>query len=128
MHKILAVDFDGTVVTHQYPEIGTPVPKAIETLKRLNENGVKIILWTMRSEKFLDDAVKYLEENGVELWGINSNPEQKSWTNSPKAYAQIYVDDAALGCPLLESPIAERPFVDWFEIEKLLIAKGFLCK
>lgn len=112
---IIAVDFDGTIVTHEYPKIGRPVPDALDTLKTLNNLGHKIILWTMRSGQQLDEAVQYLKDNDVDIWGINENPDQKSWTNSPKQYAQIYIDDAALGCPLVESE-GERPYVDWVKV------------
>jgi len=123
--KVVAVDFDGTIVTHEFPAIGYRVPNAVETLKRLNTAGVKVILWTMRSESHLDAAVAYCEERGIELWGVNRNPEQGSWTMSPKAYAHVYIDDAALGCPLLTSPVSVRPFVDWFTVEKMLEKAGF---
>lgn len=128
MKTIIAVDFDGTCVTHEYPEVGKTVNNAVKTLKRLNEADVKIILWTMRSGEFLQDAVKWFEENGIELWGVNENPEQKEWTESRKAYAQIYIDDAALGCPLLYPFDGGRPFVDWFTVENTLIGRGILVR
>jgi predicted mannosyl-3-phosphoglycerate phosphatase (HAD superfamily) len=114
----IAIDFDGTVVTHEYPAVGRDIG-ATPWLKKLNELGAAIILWTMRSDDnstgrtSLSDAVNWYKENGIELFGINQNPEQ-DWTTSPKAYAKIYVDDAALGCPLVVSKIeGERPYVDW---------------
>jgi hypothetical protein len=109
---ILGVDFDGTVVKHAYPEIGEPVDGAIEGLREMRERGVRLLLWTMRSGKELDDAVAYLTANGIELWGVNRNPEQAGWSSSPKAYAHYYVDDAAIGCPLVFKG-SERPWVDW---------------
>jgi len=109
---IYAIDFDGTIVTHKYPEIGDPVPGAIETMKSLVAAGHFIILWTMRSDETLQDAVDYLTEQGVALWGVNENPEQ-GWSNSPKAYAHVYIDDAAMGCPMIYPGDKSRPFVDW---------------
>lgn len=115
----IAVDFDGTIVDHRYPDIGAPVPGALEWLKRFQEAGAKLILWTMRSDRAdqgptLTDAVTYLKSNGIKLYGVNGNPSQASWTQSPKAYAHIYIDDAAAGCPLRDNPRAGgRPFVDW---------------
>ncbi len=94
--KYICVDFDGTIVTHDFPEIGKDVPYAIETLKALQDNGHKIILFTMRADEYLDEAVDYLKKRGNELYGINTNPTQKSWTNSPKAYGHIYIDDDCL--------------------------------
>lgn len=117
---IVAVDFDGTIVTHEYPKIGKPVPFALETLKLLQERGDKIMLWTMRSDEFLDQAVSYLLENGIHPWGVNENPEQMSWTESNKQYAHKYIDDAALGCPVLQSASGGRPYVDWTRIARYL--------
>lgn len=126
MKKIAAVDFDGTVVRHEYPEIGADVEGAVEVLKRLRENDVQIILWTMRSGGYLENAVQWFTERGIELWGVNENPEQKEWTNSPKAYAPLYIDDAALGCPLLADAKEGRPFVNWMFVEIELERKGLL--
>lgn len=109
---IVAVDFDGTIVKHAYPEIGEPVPGAIDALRELQERGVRLLLWTMRDGEHLDAAVAHLRENGIALWGVNTNPEQAAWTKSPKAYAAYYVDDAAIGCPLVFSGSA-RPWVNW---------------
>ena len=127
MEKIIAVDFDGTVVTHEYPRVGKDVPHALEVLKRLNDEGVKIIVWTMRCGDFLDvDARQWFNANKIEVWSYNENPEQSSWTHSPKCYAQAYIDDAAIGCPLIY-PDDGRPYVDWLTVEKLLEAGGFLA-
>lgn len=114
----ICVDFDGTVVDHCYPDIGAEAPKAIYWLKRLQEQGAKLILFTMRSDTklmgpMLTDAVDFLEKNGIKLYGINKNPDQDSWTESPKAYAEIYIDDAAFGCPLIRPKGFRRPCVDW---------------
>lgn len=112
----IAVDFDGTIVKHEYPRVGDPNPGAIEWMKRFQEHGAKVILFTMRSGDSvggdLFEAVEYIEENGIELDGVNTNPGQDSWTSSPKAYAQVYIDDAAFGCPLVDNP-GGRPYVDW---------------
>lgn len=109
---IVGVDFDGTVAEHQYPEIGPEAPGAIETLRSLQEMGASIILWTMRSGPELDAAVAWLSERGIRLFGVNKNPET-DWSTSPKAYCHVYVDDAALGCPLMPSTTTKRPMVDW---------------
>lgn len=110
---IVAVDFDGTLVEHMYPQIGAEVEEAFDWLKRFHEAGVRLILWTMRSQRTLFDAVDYCEERGVEFWGININPEQKSWSTSPKAYAHLYIDDAAVGVPLKVRAGSRRATVDW---------------
>ena len=122
----IAIDFDGTCVTHDYPRIGKDI-HAIPVLKKLVSNGHKLILNTMRSGKELDDAVNWFKENNIELFGINENPTQKRWTNSPKAYAHMYIDDAAFGCPLLNIPeISDRPFVNWVSIEVTLSQMGII--
>ena len=115
---IFAVDFDGTMVEHEYPNIGDDVPLAFESLLGIQEEGHQIILFTMRAGKQLEDAVEYLTLNGIQLWGINENPDQ-SWSNSPKPYAHMYIDDSALGCPLVY-PDTGRPYVDWVELLGLL--------
>lgn len=113
--SVVAIDFDGTIVTHDYPKIGSPVPGAIMSMRKLLRQGNKLILWTMRSGEQLEEAVRYLERNGIPLYGVNSNPSQHTWTSSPKAYAQYYIDDAALGVPLIY-PESGRPFVDWSKL------------
>lgn len=122
---VIAIDFDGTIVEHKYPAIGAPIKGAIETIKELQARGHKIILWTMRSGKELDEAVAYLQENGITPWSVNQNPEQ-DWSTSPKAYAQIYIDDAALGCPL-EKKCFDRPMVYWPAVRKQLIYLNLLA-
>ena len=117
----ICVDFDGTVVDHRYPYVGDPVPLAVDWLQRWVELGAKLILFTMRSDgaegqELLRDAVEYFEKNNIQLFGINHNPDQDSWTSSPKAYARIYIDDAAFGCPLVHLPTFNRPCVDWKKV------------
>lgn len=117
----ICVDFDGTIVEHAFPEIGAMVPGAIEGLKSFQAAGAKIILWTMRSDcqngyDLLQEAVDYLESRGIILYGVNHNPDQSSWTQSPKAYGHIYIDDAAFGCPLIYPMNGKRPYADWSKI------------
>jgi len=116
---LVAVDFDGTCVTHEYPKVGRHIG-APRVLHRIVKEGGLIILWTMRSGQHLQDAVKWFEEQGIPLYGIQRNPTQDAWTDSPKCYAKIYIDDAALGCPLKPGLKGERPYVDWDAVEALL--------
>lgn len=116
---IIAIDFDGTICKHVYPQVGDPNPHALEVIHRIQAAGHQIILWTMRSGQSLGDACDYLWKNGVTLFGINENPEQHVWTTSPKCFAHLYIDDAAAFCPLVE-PENERAYVDWFIVEKWL--------
>lgn len=122
---LIAVDFDGTCVTHMYPEIGADVG-AVPVLKELVEAGHKLILWTMRSDTTLEQAVSWFKSHDIPLYGINKNPQQFSWTRSPKAYAQLYLDDAALGIPLKRRKGQDRPFVNWEKVRKMLVKRGYL--
>jgi hypothetical protein len=117
--RVVAVDFDGTIVKHAYPAIGEAIPLAVEGLLAFQENGWKIILYTMRGGEYLQEAVDLVESKGVRLYGVNTNPTQRHWTESPKCYAPLYIDDAALGCPLI-FPADERPYVDWEAIFYLM--------
>lgn len=108
----IAIDFDGTIVKHEFPRVGETLPKAIYWMKKFQEAGARLLLNTMRSENFLDDAVAYCRDNGIEFFGVNRNPEQDSWTSSPKVYAQLYIDDASFGCPLVFAADS-RPYVNW---------------
>lgn len=122
---IIAVDFDGTIVTHEYPKVGRDIG-AIPVLKRLIDEGHKLILYTMRSACELDEAQCYIHSFGIHLFGVNENPTQAHWTSSPKAYANLYIDDAALGIPLINPMNGERSYVDWEKVEKMLEASGVL--
>lgn len=119
----IAVDFDSTCVTDDYPDVGRDIG-AVPVLKELAENH-SLILWTMRSGNALDVAVKWFRDHGIPLYGINENPSQKSWTSSPKAYADILIDDVALGCPLVEDGRG-IPHVDWKKVRKDLERRGVL--
>ncbi|MBR5846092.1 MAG: hypothetical protein IKY65_07515 [Rikenellaceae bacterium] len=116
---VIALDFDGTVVTHEYPYVGEDVG-AVPVLKELIAAGHQLILFTMRSGKLLDDALAWFERNGIELYAVNENPEQKSWTSSVKVHANIYIDDCALGCPIRFEDGVRRPFVDWQKVREIL--------
>lgn len=122
---VIAVDFDGTCVTHDYPYIGSDIG-AVPVLKELVDAGYNLVLNTMRSGRLEKDAVKWFKENNIPLYGVNCNPDQKSWTSSPKVFADLYIDDAALGIPLKTSPTSTRPFVDWVAVRELLVSLGYL--
>lgn len=113
----IVVDFDGTVVRHHYPHIGENCPHCVETLKKWTDNGVGIILDTMRSGKDLEAAKKWFKDNDIPLYGVGAEPNQKEWTDSTKAYGILSVDDRNIGVPLVEEE-GERPYVDWKEIDK----------
>ena len=142
---ILGVDFDGTVVTHRFPDVGQDAPNAVEVLKRLEKKGFQIVLNTMRSDKncydslsgkiipseigkrmglstVLEDAVEWFERNEINLSGINKSPGQTTWTDSPKVYATHYVDDMAVGVPMITLENGEK-CVNWLEVERLINEK-----
>ena len=123
---IIAVDFDGTCVEHNYPAIGMEVEGAVDVLRALNKRGHRIILNTMRSGEKLDAAVKWFRDRKVELWAVNRNPEQEEWTSSPKVYADLYIDDSALGCPIMFIDGLRKPVVKWSKVRILLENDGIL--
>lgn len=123
---IIAIDCDGTIVEHYYPKLGKEVPGAFKWIKRFQELGAKLILYTMRDKKELTEAIEFCSQFGIKFEYINENPNQKTWTTSPKVYANIYIDDAAFGCPLIWAENG-RPYVNWDivgpAIEKILLAR-----
>ena len=123
---VIAVDFDGTCVEHNYPAIGMDVEGAVEVLRTLNKHGHRIILNTMRSGQRLEAAVRWFRDRKIELWAVNRNPEQERWTSSPKVYADIYIDDSALGCPLIFLESVRRPVVNWSKVRQLLESDGMI--
>lgn len=121
---IIAIDFDGTCVKHAYPAIGADIG-AVPVLRALVAAGHQLILYTMRHNEYFNEAVKWFEDNNIPLWGYNNNPDQYKWTESRKVYAQLYIDDAALGVPLTRVH-GERPWVDWFQVSVWLLAQNVL--
>lgn len=136
---VICVDFDGTCVKHAFPFVGEDIG-AQEVLRELVENGHQLVLFTMRSDienpkstnpeilalggKYLTHAIEWFKKNDIPLYGIQENPTQKHWTHSPKCYAHLYIDDAALGIPLVYD--RTRPYIDWVKTRDLLIIKGVL--
>ena len=96
---IIAIDFDGTIVEHEYPKIGKTKLFAFETLKELQKQKHTLILWTYRAGKELEEAVDFCKKNGVEFYAVNRNyPEEKyEETISRKINADVYIDDRSLG-------------------------------
>ena len=98
---IIAIDFDGTIVEHKYPKIGKEIPFAIATLKKLQQDGHKLILWTVREGDLLDEAVEFCRQRGVEFFAVNSNyPDENvdaSAIRSRKLKADMFIDDRNVG-------------------------------
>lgn len=107
----IAVDFDGTIVDHEYPGIGKEKLFAFLTLKELNKKGARLILWTFRTGKELEEAVDFCKQNGIEFYAVNKNyPEEvMNETVSRKIDADIYIDDKNIG-----------GFPGWSEIWQML--------
>lgn len=96
---IIAVDYDGTIDFAGFPKVGKIDKKALNALKHLQNKGVKIILWTCRAGKYLDDAVECCEQNGFVFDAVNENIDEvkKAGFESPKVLADYYIDDRGLG-------------------------------
>lgn len=97
----IAVDFDGTIVTHEYPKIGREIPFAIETLKMLIRDQHRLILWSVREGELLQEAVDWCKERGVEFWAVNKDYPEESYENnnhfSRKLKADYFIDDRNIG-------------------------------
>lgn len=98
----IAIDFDGTIVEHKYPEIGREIPFATDTLKMLIADRHKLILWSVREGTLLDNAVNWCREHGVEFYAVNRDyPEENGTKNnnhfSRKLKVDMFIDDRNLG-------------------------------
>lgn len=96
----IAIDFDGTIVEHRYPEIGPEIPFAIDTLKMLINDRHRLILWSVREGVLLEEAVEYCRKRGVEFYAVNKDyPEEKTTDRnfSRKLKVDLFIDDRNLG-------------------------------
>lgn len=96
----IAVDFDGTIVEHRYPEIGKERPFATMTLRRLADEGHRLILWSVREGRLLDEAVEWCKERGVTFYAVNRDFEEEDGTGrnfSRKIKADLFIDDRNVG-------------------------------
>lgn len=122
--KIIAVDFDGTCVKHRYPYVGEDIGAA-PILRKLVENGHKIILLTMRdSGTVLRDALGWFRKNEIPLYAVNQNPSQNSWSDSRKVFAHYYLDDQAVGVPIIWEEDGKGYYVDWNAVDKWFKERG----
>lgn len=108
---IIAVDFDGTIVEDGYPKIGEPKIFAFDTLRKLQSEGHRLILWTYRSGKRLDEAVAFCKENNLEFYAVNKNFPEEVYDEkySRKIHADLFIDDRNVG-----------GFLGWTAIYKLI--------
>lgn len=130
---IIAVDFDGTCVVHQFPYVGPTLPNAVEVLRKLVDAGHLIVLDTMRdwvnkspydpNKSTMDDAVNWFTRNNIPLYSVQPHKHALKLfgSHSTKCHADISIDDRNLGCPL-----DGNGSVDWFKVEELLKERGYL--
>lgn len=109
----IAVDFDGTLCLHRYPEIGPELEKGIEFLKYLQEIGAEIYLDTMRSGKELREAVKWCYDRDLIFDSIGPDPSQRKWTSSQKTHADYAIDDRSLYGLYISYDDNGTPFINW---------------
>lgn len=96
---VIAVDFDGTIVENNYPNIGAPKPSVINAIKAMQKEGHELILWTCRDGELLDQAIQFLEQQGLHFTKINQDSDYhlNMYEGRPrKIGADFYVDDRAL--------------------------------
>ncbi len=97
----IAVDFDGTIVRHRYPDIGSEIPFAVQTLKMLTREGHHLILWSCREGQLLQDAIDWCRERGLEFYAVNKDfPEEdvdKNRHYSRKLKVELFIDDRNVG-------------------------------
>lgn len=95
----IAIDFDGTIVENVYPKIGKPKLFAFETLRKLQEEGHQLILWTYRHGKKLEEAVEFCESKGIEFYAVNKSYPEEEFDNSisRKILADVFIDDRNMG-------------------------------
>lgn len=118
--KTILLDFDGTCLTNEnYPSIGKEIG-AIPVLQKIVKNGHKLILWTRRDGFALKNAVKWFEENNIELSQVN--PRQKG---SPKIDYDLVIDDKSLNMPLKQND-GEKPYVNWVLVKVYLEKLGLI--
>ncbi|WP_204346720.1 BT0820 family HAD-type phosphatase [Psychroserpens algicola] len=96
---VIAIDFDGTIVEDAYPKVGKPRIFAFETMKRLQQDGHRLILWTYRCGQKLDEAVAFCKANDITFYAVNQSFPEEQYDNSVsrKIYADIYIDDRNIG-------------------------------
>ena len=129
----ITVDFDNTCALEDFPLVGADVPYAVETLKRLASNGVKLILWTCRQNEQLKDAVEWFRRNDILLFGVNEDPQPDETLAAlygipRKIIGDFNIDDRNLGCPTIDIESNGKVYtvVDWRTLEEILKEKGLI--
>lgn len=124
---IIGVDYDRSIDYKGFPDYGKEVPHAFYWLHRFLDLDCKLILWTCRYDgddvgPTLTDAIKFCRKNGIEFWGINQNPH---WSKSPKILCDIFIDDRAIGCPLVNmgTEALPRHIIDWTKMGPMVLTR-----
>lgn len=132
---LIAIDFDGTVVEHKYPEIGREIPFAIETLKKLQDDGHKLVMWSVREGKLLQEAVDWCAERGLVFYAVNRNyPEESVEINDHyhrKLSVDMFIDDRNLGglpdwgtiYTMIKNKMNYRDLVDHYEEDEEAVSR-----
>lgn len=139
LNKIIAVDFDSTLVLDEWPYAGANVPGAFEVVRELVRNGHRIILLTQREHEpyggnpdVLDTALQVLEMEGIKPYAVNEFPkDDEKFYHSRKIYADVYVDDHCAGIPrkdYINGDGDHSPYVDWYALDKWFVQEGYYEK
>ena len=120
---VIAIDFDDTCVTNEWPKIGTDIG-AEPVLKELCAHKHNLILWTCRTGKPLDEAIQWFVDREILLSDVNYNSLSKLANSGPKIHADLYIDDKALGIPLYFD--RKTPYVDWDKVRVQLVSRNYL--
>lgn len=114
---IFAIDFDGTIVEHEFPDIGPEKPNALDTMRALQKVGHKIIIWTCRTGEMLDVIEQWLKKKNFVPDSINKSlvPYSSYGFSFPKVYADFYLDDRSF-----------PPFSDWKSVQKQFLNDIYL--
>jgi len=108
---IIAIDFDGTLVEHEFPHIGPLKPGAVEALRAFKKAGHQIIIWTCRQGSDEQEVRLFLLQNKIPFDTINT-PIPGYDLATRKLYADIYIDDKGL-----------RFEDNWEEIRRLILGR-----
>lgn len=117
-NRLILVDFDGTICEHRFPEIGEPMPNAFEVMKKLQEAGALLVLWTCREDEkraYLTEAVEFCKENGIEFHSVNEVAIEYDFRDGDlrrKPHASVVIDDRNLG-----------GFPGWDQVEIMLLGQ-----
>lgn len=124
----IAVDFDGTIVEHRYPQIGEEIPFATATLKMLINERHRLILWSVREGKLLEEAVEWCRKRGVEFYAVNRDYPEEDIAHtgfSRKVKADLFIDDRNLGGLTYEElfrensePVRQKKKGFWVRLKK----------